>query len=99
MLKLMNDTVPLSTLPPTPSKTQSPPRVSESFIQFDTEELEFFIDEQLLKLARIEHCVHHHPKKSIKLSVKMNIYDDSFGSLLMKVLLLSSVMQSSSLFQ
>ncbi len=43
--KLMNDTV----------KPQSPPRVSKSLIQFDTQELEFVTDEQLLKSARTFH--------------------------------------------
>ncbi|CAF3590618.1 unnamed protein product [Adineta steineri] len=46
--KLMNDTAP-------PPKPLSPPRVSKSLIQFDTQELEFVTDEQLLKSARTFH--------------------------------------------
>jgi hypothetical protein len=46
--KLMNDTT-------TPAKSQSPPRVSKSLIQFDTQELEFVTDEQLFKSTRTFH--------------------------------------------
>ena len=46
--KLMNDAAP-------PLKVQSPPRASTSLIQFDTQELEFVTDEQLLKSARTFH--------------------------------------------
>lgn len=46
--KLMNDTVP-------PVKHPSPPLVSKSVVQFDTQELEFVTDEQLLKSARTFH--------------------------------------------
>lgn len=38
-----------------PLKLPSPPRVSKSLIQFDTQELEFVTDEQLLKSARTFH--------------------------------------------
>jgi len=46
--KLMNDTGPST-------KSQSPPRVSKSLIQFDTQELEFVTDEQLIKSSRTFH--------------------------------------------
>jgi hypothetical protein len=46
--KFMNDTVP-------PIKPLSPPRASKSLIQFDTQELEFVTDEQLLKSTRTFH--------------------------------------------
>jgi hypothetical protein len=46
--KLMNDPVPSI-------KSLSPPRVSKSLIQFDTQELEFVTDEQLLKSSRTFH--------------------------------------------
>ncbi|CAF0895230.1 unnamed protein product [Rotaria sordida] len=46
--KLMNDTIP-------PIKHPSPPRISKSLIQFDTQELKFVTDEQLLKSARTFH--------------------------------------------
>jgi hypothetical protein len=46
--KIMND-------PDPPIKPQSPPRASKSLIQFDTQELEFVTDEQLLKSARTFH--------------------------------------------
>ena len=46
--KLMNETAP-------PLKHPSPPRASKSLIQFDTQELEFVTDEQLLKSARTFH--------------------------------------------
>lgn len=46
--KLMNDAV-------QPTKPPSPPRASTSLIQFDTQELEFVTDEQLLKSARTFH--------------------------------------------
>ncbi|CAF2311623.1 unnamed protein product [Rotaria sp. Silwood2] len=46
--KLMNDTVP-------PIKHPSPPPISKSLIQFDTQELEFVTDEQLVKSARTFH--------------------------------------------
>jgi len=46
--KLMNDPVPTI-------KPLSPPRVSKSLIQFDTQELEFVTDEQLLKSSRTFH--------------------------------------------
>jgi len=46
--KLMNEPVP-------PVKPLSPPRASQSLIQFDTQELEFVTDEQLLKSARTFH--------------------------------------------
>jgi hypothetical protein len=52
---LMNDSAP-------PLKPQSPPRVSKSLIQFDTQELEFVTDEQLLKSAR---TFHTSPSKEI----------------------------------
>ncbi len=54
--KLMNDTA------PPPPKPQSPPRASKSLIQFDTQELEFVTDEQLLKSAR---TFHTSPSKEI----------------------------------
>lgn len=47
--KMMNDAA-----SPAP-KMLSPPRVSTSLIQFDTQELEFVTDEQLLKSARTFH--------------------------------------------
>lgn len=43
--KLMNDANP-------PIKPLSPPRASKSLIQFDTQELEFITDEQLIKSAQ-----------------------------------------------
>jgi hypothetical protein len=46
--KLMNDTNP-------PIKPLSPPRASKSLIQFDTQELEFITDEQLIKSAQTFH--------------------------------------------
>jgi len=46
--KLMNDAAP-------PAKVLSPPRASKSLIQFDTQELEFVTDEQLLNSARTFH--------------------------------------------
>ncbi|UJR25876.1 hypothetical protein I4U23_007226 [Adineta vaga] len=49
--KLMNDTAP----PPPQSKIPSPPLASKSLIQFDTQELEFVTDEQLLKSSRTFH--------------------------------------------
>ncbi|CAF0773863.1 unnamed protein product [Adineta ricciae] len=50
--KLMNDAAP----PPQPThKIPSPPCASKSLIQFDTQELEFVTDEQLLKSARTFH--------------------------------------------
>ncbi|CAF3355969.1 unnamed protein product [Rotaria sp. Silwood1] len=46
--KLMNDTV-------SPIKHPLPPPISKSLIQFDTQELEFVTDEQLVKSARTFH--------------------------------------------
>lgn len=46
--ELMNDAGPTI-------KPLSPPRISKSLIQFDTQELEFVTDEQLLKSARTFH--------------------------------------------
>lgn len=46
--KLMSESTPAA-------PTASPPRISTSVIQFDTQELEFVTDEQLLKSARTFH--------------------------------------------
>jgi hypothetical protein len=47
--QLMTDTTTLT------MKMSSPPRISSSLIQFDTQELEFVTDEQLIKSARTFH--------------------------------------------
>ncbi len=60
--KLMNDTV-------SPVKPLSPPRASKSLIQFDTQELEFVTDEQLLKSAR---TFHTSPSKEIDQNENIN---------------------------
>jgi len=60
--KLMNDTV-------SPIKPLSPPRASKSLIQFDTQELEFVTDEQLLKSAR---TFHTSPSKEIDQNENIN---------------------------
>lgn len=51
--KLMNDAAPAPAAPT--HKIPSPPRASKSLIQFDTQELEFVTDEQLVKSARTFH--------------------------------------------